>query len=85
VKPLDIIVWRGHNRIVLDKDTIIESTVSFASGSIYTEPNGVRTVGLIESLDEIINDFKRSPVNDWNMSTLPNKEKFVIRRWYPGK
>jgi hypothetical protein len=25
---------------------------------------------------------RRQPVNEWNESELPEKEKFVIRRWF---
>jgi hypothetical protein len=83
VKPLDIIVWNGHNRIILDKDSIIESTVNFTSSGNYSQINGVRIVPLADSLKDIIEEKKRKGVNDWNESQLPKKEKFVIRRWYP--
>lgn len=83
LKPLDVIVWNGHDRIVLDKGHIIESTVNYTSTGNYSTPNGVRIVPLIDSLRDIIDEKRRQPVNDWSASTLPKKEKFVIRRWYP--
>ncbi len=83
LKPLDIIVWNEHGRIVLDKGHIIESTVNFSSTGNYSTPNGVRIVPLIESLRNIIDEKQRQPVNDWAASTFPKNEKFVIRRWYP--
>ena len=82
VKPLDIIVWNGHNRIILDKDNIIESTVNFTNTGNYSDINGVRIVPLSDSLKDIIENKKRKGVNDWNESQLAKKEKFVIRRWY---
>ena len=38
----------------------------------------------IVKLDEWLKDIftRRQPVNVWNKSKLPDKEKFVIRRWY---
>ena len=84
LKPLDIIVWKWHDRIVLDKWHIIESTVKFTGTWEYSEPNGVRIVPLIESLRDIMEEKKRTPVNDWDISKLGKKEKFVIRRWYPA-
>ena len=83
LKPLDVIVWRWHDRIVLDKGHIIESTANFSGTGNYSTPNGVRIVPLIDSLREIIEEKKRTPVNDWDTSTLERKSKFVIRRWYP--
>ena len=83
LRPLDVIVWRWHDRIVIDTGSIIESTANFGGTGNYTTPNGVRIVPIIDSLRDIINDKKRTPVNDWDLSKLGKTEKFVIRRWYP--
>jgi cell wall-associated NlpC family hydrolase len=39
LKPLDIIVWVGHNLIVLDNDEVIESTVNFTGSGNFSTPN----------------------------------------------
>ena len=67
VIPLDLIVWNGHVVIVLDKETVIESTPAY----------GVHTTNLIVRLNKIMNE--RKPENDWNSSS---GKRFVIRRWY---
>lgn len=67
VKPLDIIVWKGHIIVILDKNTSIESK----------NPEGVVTCDLFTRLSQIMNGKK--PVNDWNKTEGP---RFVIRRWH---
>ena len=72
VKPLDLIVRQWHVIIILSNEYAIES--------IWKENFewGVEIVKLEERLQDIFT--RRQPVNEWNESTLPNKEKFVIRR-----
>lgn len=74
VEPLDLINWAGHVIIVLDKENAIESIwkADYAGW--------VEIVNLRERLEDIFT--RRQPVNNWNESELPEKEKFVIRRWY---
>ena len=74
VKPLDLIVRKWHVIIILSNEYAIES--------IWKENFewGVEIVKLKERLEDIFT--RRQPVNEWNESTLPNKEKFVIRRRY---
>ena len=68
LKPLDLIVIKGHVVIVLDENTAIESS-----------PNkGVHTTELKIRLSKIMEDYK--PVNEFGKRMWKNKE-FVIRRW----
>lgn len=66
LKPLDLIVWSGHVIIVLDDNTVIESTPG----------NGVHKSDLMMRLNSVLKE--RTPVNDWG-STKGNR--FVVRRW----
>ena len=68
LKPLDIIVWKGHVIIVYDENTTIESSHS---------ANGVVKKNLMTILNNLMS--KRSPENKWNDN---NKNSFVIRRWF---
>jgi hypothetical protein len=68
LKPLDIIVWKGHVVVVFDENTTIESSHS---------ANGVTKKDLLSSLSKLMQ--KRSPENKWNDN---NKNSFVIRRWF---
>lgn len=74
--PLDLIVWKGHVIIVLDKKTTIESRL--ARGTKKDKNNGVQVRSLEKVLEEILKE--RMPVNDYEESL--GKDKFVIRRWY---
>ena len=65
LKPLDLIVWKGHVIIVLDEKTAIESR----------PPKGVQKNDLINRLKEVMEE--REPVNDWDSS---EGERFVVRR-----
>lgn len=68
LKPLDLIVIKGHVVIVLDENTAIESS-----------PNkGVHTTDLKTRLSKIMEEYK--PVNEFGIRMWKNKE-FVIRRW----
>jgi hypothetical protein len=68
LKPLDLIVIKGHVIIVLDENTTIESSPD----------KGVHTTELKQRLSKIMEDFK--PVNEFGKRMWKNKE-FVIRRW----
>ena len=74
VKPLDLIVWAGHVIIILSNEYAIES--------IWKKDFEwwVEIVKLDERLEDIFT--RRQPVNEWNKSSLPDKQKFVIRRWF---
>ncbi|MCX6157505.1 MAG: peptidoglycan endopeptidase [Ignavibacteriae bacterium] len=68
LKPLDLIVIKGHVVIVLDDNTTIESSPD----------KGVHTNGLKVRLSKIMEDYK--PVNEFGKRAWRNKE-FVLRRW----
>ena len=74
--PLDLIVWKGHVIIVIDKKTTIESHLR-RSGK-KDKNNGVEVRSLEKVLEEILQE--RIPVDDYEASK--GKKKFVIRRWY---
>lgn len=66
LKPLDLIVWSGHVIIVVDENTVIESS----------PPEGVHKSDLMDRLNQIMSE--RTPVNNWSSSS---GKRFVIRRW----
>lgn len=70
VRPLDLIVWKGHVIIVLDPTLCIESLVS----------KGVILTNLEQRLTQIQEELGRKPANSWDVST-PHLSRFVIRRW----
>ena len=78
VEPLDLIVWKKHVVIVLDKEHVIQSkTDDFFPGAI----GGVRTDPLIPYLRRLMKE--RTPVDDCDRLPLGCTEPFVVRRWYP--
>lgn len=66
LQPLDLIVWSGHVIIVLDENTVIEST---------PDP-GVHKSDLLSRLQSVMSE--RTAVNDWETTS---GKRFVIRRW----
>ncbi|MBW1840042.1 MAG: peptidoglycan endopeptidase [Deltaproteobacteria bacterium] len=76
---LDIIVWKGHVIIVLDKKRTIESRLDYDKEQDGNQ-GGVRTRTLKEVLDETLKE--RVPVNNYEDEVGEGKEKFVVRRWY---
>jgi len=68
LKPLDLIVIKGHVVIVLDENATIESSPD----------RGVHTNELKTRLSRIMEDHK--PVNEFGKRAWRNKE-FVVRRW----
>ena len=81
LRPLDLIVWKGHNMIVIDGGNIIESTVNFTGSGNYSTPNGVRIRPAREALEEIMTLKNKVPLN--NYDDTYGKNQFVIRRWFP--
>lgn len=82
LKPLDLIVWKWHNLIVIDKKHIIESVANFSGSGNYSTPNGVRIRTTEDALTEIFEVKNRIGVNNYEDSIPEWKKKFVIRRWY---
>ncbi len=68
LKPLDMIVWKGHVIYVYDEITAIQSALS---------KGGVVKTDLIETLKHLMET--RRPVNNYDAAT---GERFVVRRWF---
>jgi cell wall-associated NlpC family hydrolase len=64
--PLDLITWSGHVIIVLDENTVIESTPDL----------GVHKSDLLARLKSVLKE--RIPANDWSSTS---GKRFVVRRW----
>jgi hypothetical protein len=75
VKPLDLIVWKGHVIIILDQELAIESKPGCRGGV-----DGVRLVALKDLLEDLL--AKRLPVDEHCTIADQLKKSFVIRRWY---
>lgn len=71
VKPLDLIVWKGHVIYVLDQSNTIESCLGCSPSG------GVTIRNLPAVLEEVMRS--RKPVNDYYQSAVA--ERFVIRRF----
>lgn len=74
LRPLDLLVWKGHVIIVLDRETAIESILRCGQpghGGVVTTPLKKRLLDLMKT---------RTPADKW-----PNGEGkaalFVVRRW----
>ncbi|OQA57058.1 MAG: hypothetical protein BWY42_00747 [Candidatus Omnitrophica bacterium ADurb.Bin277] len=74
LEPLDLIVWKGHVIIVLDREHTIESCVNCSPGG------GVTVRKSVEVLKEAMS--ARTPANNYPARTSPSEKPFVIRRWY---
>ncbi len=71
LKPLDMVVWKGHVFFILDSSTTIESRVY--RGCVYLSD-------IHERFDRIFDDDGMVATND-----PENKDGYVVRRWYPNK
>ncbi|UFS71551.1 NlpC/P60 family protein [Geomonas sp. RF6] len=74
LRPLDLLVWKGHVMIVLDRETLIESTMGCAGGG------GVHRAPLKGALAKLMKS--RQPLDAWVADT-PGRKGFVVRRWFP--
>jgi hypothetical protein len=79
LKTLDILVWKGHVIIVIDKNRTIESRLDYDT-RLKGNQGGVRIRTLNEVLEETLNE--RVPVNQYLDVVEEGKKKFVVRRWY---
>ncbi|MHC1697182.1 MAG: peptidoglycan endopeptidase [Geobacteraceae bacterium] len=76
IQPLDLIVWKGHVMIILDRERLIESWLDCQGTA-----GGVTIRNLREALRQLL--AARTPLNAYQGgSTATNG--FVIRRWHPG-
>ncbi len=79
LQPLDVIAWKGHMMIVLNKDEVIQSRADYGTETSGFQ-NGVKISSLKEALDELL--VSRLPLNSIDDMVPEGKKKFVIRRWY---
>ncbi|MBJ6726590.1 NlpC/P60 family protein [Geomesophilobacter sediminis] len=77
LEPLDLIVWKGHVMIVLDRDRIIESVMACGSGK-----NGVELLPIQEGVRRVMKT--RRPLDDYRQAAR-GKKGFVVRRWFPAR
>jgi len=75
LKPLDLLVWKGHVVMVLDADSVIESRMGCAGRS------GVMTTPLQQALRKLMKS--RQP-QDLIPEGSAGAESFVVRRWHPA-
>lgn len=73
LRPLDLIVWKGHVVIVLDQHNTIESVLNCGE-----KQNGVVLTPLKTRLAQLL--LQRKPVNSWPADTK-KAALFVVRRW----
>lgn len=73
LRPLDLIVWKGHVIIVLDQKTAVESILNCSGGrdSVVTTPLDKRLKQLLK---------QRKAVNSWP-GGAGKAAYFVVRRW----
>jgi hypothetical protein len=74
LQPLDLIVWKGHVMVVLDRDRVIQSTMGCQGGG------GVTLSPLRETLRHLMKS--RKPCDAYPRGVAGSKA-FVIRRWFP--
>lgn len=79
VKPLDLIVRRGHIMIILNQNDVIESRYDYDTVTPWSQ-GGVRIRPLHEVLTETMK--YRTPVSDYNNPIFADDGKFVINRRY---
>lgn len=75
LEPLDLIVWKGHVIIVLDRNTVIESRLECNTPG----HGGVVTTPLLQRLAEVMKT--RSPLDAWPQGN-ERQNAFVVRRWH---
>ena len=73
LRPLDLIVWKGHVIIVLDQKTVVESILNCNGGG-----DGVVTTALEKRLEQLLK--QRRPTNSWPAGGGKSAH-FVVRRW----
>jgi hypothetical protein len=78
LQPLDLVVYKGHVMIVLDHDSIMQSTM----GCGGEEFSGVHVDPLLETLRLLMKH--RRPVDQFPAG-VAGKKAFVVRRWYPAQ
>ena len=80
VKPLDLILWKGHMMIILGEDKIIDSRIDYDESQPGCQ-GGVRVYNLRTQLREIL--ATKIALDEPEYLIQNGKKTFVIRRWYP--
>lgn len=75
VQPLDLIVWKGHVMIVLDRNRLIESRLDCAG------TGGVMIRNLKAALRQLL--AGRTPLDAYAEKQPNGAKGFVVRRWHP--
>lgn len=76
LKPLDLLVWKGHVMMVLDEDSIIQSRMGCSGqGGVMVAEKEAALRRLMQS---------RKPV-DLYPGGAAAEESFMVRRWHPGE
>ena len=75
LRPLDLLVWKGHVMMVLDADSIIQSRMGCAGRS------GVMVTPIGGALRQLMKG--RSPVDRYPEGGVAEKS-FAVRRWLPS-
>ena len=76
VEPLDLIVWKGHVLIVLNREQVIESVLKCGAvghGGVVISPLKQRLAAIMKT---------RKPADLWPAGK-GKRDMFVVRRWYP--
>ncbi|MDK9717532.1 MAG: glycoside hydrolase [Trichlorobacter sp.] len=73
LRPLDLIVWKGHVIIVLDQKTAVESILNCSGGR-----DGVVITPLEKRMKQVLK--QRRPANSWPAGAGKSTH-FVVRRW----
>ena len=81
IRPLDLIVWKGHVSIVLNPDEVVESQLDYEPQTPGLQ-GGVRVRPLTEVLHETVFTKGRTPVNDFDTGAAVWNKVFVVRRWF---
>ena len=76
IQPLDLIVWKGHVMIILDRELLIESRLDCQGTA-----GGVTIRNLSEALRQLL--VSRMPLNEYERNDPAAPKGFVIRRWHP--
>jgi len=76
VQPLDLIVWKGHVMIILNRELLIESRLDCQGTA-----GGVTIRNLREALRQLL--ASRMPLNEYERNDPAAPKGFVIRRWHP--
>jgi hypothetical protein len=72
--PLDLIVWKGHVMVLLDRDSVIQSRMGCRQGG------GVTLSPVTQALRQLMKS--RKPWDGYPKG-VAGRHAFVIRRWYP--